>query len=63
MRQDYVDAIVELDPYIDPMSFALLLGQVRAGDPLEAPDQELVKKIHERAAVSRAKAARAVPRC
>ena len=35
MRQDYVDAIVEMGPYIDPMSFALLLGQVLAGDPLE----------------------------
>ena len=39
------------------MSFALLLGQVLAGATLSESDQDLVKKIHERAAVSRAKAA------
>ncbi len=55
MRQDYVDAIVELQRAIPPECLALLLGQVLAGDPLEAPDRELVGKVHELAAVSRAR--------
>ena len=55
MRQDYVDAIRALLPYIPPECFAVILGQVLAGAELSKDDQELVAKIHERAAVSRAR--------
>ena len=55
MRQDYVDAIRDLLPYIPPECFAVILGQVLAGAELIEADEELVKKIHERAAVSRAR--------
>ena len=58
MRQDYVDAIVELERAIPPECLALLLGQVLAGDRLSDSDRELVGRVHERAAVSRAGAAR-----
>ena len=52
MRQDYVDAIVELQRAIPPECLALLLGQVLAGDRLSESDRGLVGKVHELAAVT-----------
>lgn len=60
MRTDYVDAIRELLPYIPAEAFAVILGQVLAGSDLTPADQEVVDKVHERAAVARVRELRAI---
>ena len=55
MRSDYVDAIIELQAQHPARVPGVATGQVLAGAELEEPDREIVGKIPELAAVSRAR--------
>ncbi len=58
MRTDYEEAIIQSQRIVPPDYLALLLGMILGNEQLSPGDQDVIAKIHELAAVSRARRAR-----
>ncbi len=58
MRTDYEEAIIEAQRIVPPEYLALLLGMILGNEQLSPGDQDVIAKIHELAAVNRARPSR-----